>query len=988
MVFDQIKYYLVRLLILVFFFYQTGFIASATNSPSLELNEEEQNWLKENPTINVAYDGHFPPYSFINDDNQLEGFAVDIFQIISKKTGLTLKTYPHYQWSDLYAAAKEHKVDIVATMVNNSERSQWFNFSSPYISKSLVIITQENDHRINHKDDLENMTIAMVKGYHYVQPILDNRPSIKPLLVNTILDALNAVSVGRADAAITFLGAGDFYRTKYLLTNLKYAAIYDKDSSSESIAININKPLLASIIHKALTSIPESTLQSLREKWLPVDYEEAWVDIQLSDTEKEWIKKHPVIRLGIDPEFAPFEYIENEKYQGMVSDYIDILNQRLNLNMQVVKGVSWKQATQLAKSGKIDILPAVGKTESRQAYLNFSEPYLSFHRVIVTPIGTPFIIDINDLKNQKVAVQLNSSHHGYLKEESNLSPVPYSTLKEALLALSGGEVDAFVGNVASTSYWIRKLNLTNLKIAAPVSKEVQSLHFAIRKDWPELVEIIQKGLDSISDKQREEITRKWTSINYDYLIEIYLILKIVLVIALIVIAVITWNFSLKKKVKKQTLQILHHAHYDQLTQLPNRFLIQDRLSQRIKESKQLNSNIAMLSIDLDEFKKINEAYGHTAGDLILKEAATRLRLVLNEGDSLGRLSGDQFLILLCDFHNNTDIAHVAQTINEKFKRPFTISNINFTLSASIGIAIYPFDGDSPSELLKCADSATHHAKNTSMGSYVFYTEHLNSKVSRQLIIEEALRQALDKNEIYMVFQPKVDATYKRISGFEALIRWSSDTLGVIFPNEFIPIAEKTNLIEPIGLFVIEQSLSFLSQLHREFNTPYSMAINISPIQFRSNSLVEKIANEIQQNNIDGQYLEIEITEGVLMENNPNTESILNGFIEMGIKLAMDDFGTGYSSMSNLRKFHFNTLKIDREFIMDLPKKVSDAQLVNATISMAHSLDMKVVAEGVETKEQSQYLVSNNCDYLQGWLFGKPMREDEVITLLKKSRLEQ
>lgn len=548
-----------------------------------------------------------------------------------------------------------------------------------------------------------------------------------------------------------------------------------------------------------------------------------------------------------------------------------------------------------------------------------------------------------------------------------------------MLALSGGEVDAFVGNVASTSYWIRKLNLNNLKVAAPVSKEKQNLHFAVRNDWPELVSIIEKGLDSITVEEEEAIRQKWTSIKVDNEQSLMIVLRISAALFVIIIIGALWNMMLKRKVRQQTSQILRSAHYDQLTDLPNRFLIEDRLRERINEAKQNNSKVAMLSIDIDEFKKINDSYGHSAGDQVLKQVAERLGTTLTEGDTLGRLSGDQFLIIISHFNDVSDLASTTSSVLEQFRAAFQIDAGLYTLSASIGISIFPFDGDTSDELLKNADSATHVAKEFSNGSYAFYTTERKEKVSRQIELEQALRAALDKNEMYLVYQAKIDAQSKQVIGFEALLRWHSEHLGQVSPAEFIPVAERNGMIIPIGEFVIQQSLAALVELKAHYNARCTMLINISPVQFNSPSLIDVLSDTVSSSGIDYSSVEIEITEGVLMSSQSNTDFILNKITELGMKLAMDDFGQGYSSLSSLRKFSFNTLKIDREFINELPFYESDCKLVSAIILMAHGLDMKVVAEGVESQEQSDFLLECGCDSIQGWLYEKA---EKLSTLLK------
>jgi len=521
----------------------------STHKHKLNLTQKETKWLDKHRTLRVAYDGNFPPYSFVTNSGQYQGLAVDVMDIISKRLGIQLETYADGTWKQLYGAAQNKEVDIVATMVNRAERTKWFNFTAPYIFKSLVIMTRDNNQQITQRKDLAGKQVALVRDYQYVKRILKEYPGIKPYYVDTMLDGLNAVATGKADAAITFFGAGHFLRNKYLLSNLKFAAIYDTKNALESIAVRKDWPELSSIMNKALKSIPKSQMLQLEAKWLPVDAMETMIEVNLTEKEKNWIKEHPVIRLGIDPEFAPFEYMENGVYSGITSDYINILNKRLGTKMEVINGLSWKQVIERAKEKQIDVLPTVGLTEKRKQFLRYTKPYIQFHRVIITRIETPFITGIDDISNRKVSVQSNSSHEGYLRENTTIDPVKYDTLSGALLALSNGRVDAFVGNVASATYWIRKLHLTNLKVAAPVSQELQNLYFAVREDWPELTTILQKGLDSINDRQREKISNKWVLLDYDPVTDFALLGKIIAGFIFILVLFMLWNIQVNRQKK-------------------------------------------------------------------------------------------------------------------------------------------------------------------------------------------------------------------------------------------------------------------------------------------------------------------------------------------------------------------------------------------------------------------------------------------------------
>jgi PAS domain S-box-containing protein len=519
----------------------------------ISLSEQEKTWLAEHKTVRIAFDGYFPPYSFLNDAREFEGLAVDIVGVLAERTGINIETYPNATWKELYSAAQKQEVDVVATMVKRPEREEWFTFTQPYIFKSLVIMTSKEYTGIQRREDLAGKTVAFVQDYQYVKRIMKEFPSVKPFYVDKMLDALNAVSTGKADAAITHLGGGHYLKAKYFLSNLKFAAIYDRNSSLESIAVRKDLPELASIFDKVLSSLSEKEKLQIQKKWLPLDYiSTVEKNFELTQKEKAWISDHPVIRLGIDPEFAPFEFIaEDGSYSGITSDYIKTLNKRLGLNMQIVPELTWKEAVDKTRAGEIDVLPSVGLTEQRKTFLNYSRPYINFHRVIISRADTPFLTGIDDIRGLKVAVQVDTSHEGYLYDNTDILPMTYKTLQKALMAVSNGVADVFVGNIASATFWIRKLNLTNLKVAAPVSFETETLHFAVRKDWPILVSIINKGLASVSQGEKTEIRRKWVAVEYRPGIALKNILRVAGAVLLVLVVILIWNYSLKNEIRKR-----------------------------------------------------------------------------------------------------------------------------------------------------------------------------------------------------------------------------------------------------------------------------------------------------------------------------------------------------------------------------------------------------------------------------------------------------
>lgn len=424
--------------------------------------------------------------------------------------------------------------------------------------------------------------------------------------------------------------------------------------------------------------------------------------------------------------------------------------------------------------------------------------------------------------------------------------------------------------------------------------------------------------------------------------------------------------------------IRRQAYFDALTLLPNRFLALDRLSQILKEAERGNEKTAVLFLDLDDFKKVNDSLGHEFGDKLLVEAANRLSLAVRQSDTVGRLGGDEFIILLRVLADNNNAREIAKKLLEVFRDPFEIDGRELIITVSIGVSIYPDNSDSASGLLRNADAAMYQAKALGRNEYSFFTKEMNEILLRRFEIEAQLNNALSNNEFEVHYQQKFDVKTGCVVGAEALLRWYNPTLGVVTPDEFIPIAEHTGLIAPIGKYVISQALNFLNEWRYIHKQDYTMAVNLSPRQFRDKGLISFIENSLTESDIQPSNLEFEITEGVLMIGNSDVDGTLDELHKLGIKLSMDDFGKGYSSLSYLRKYSFDILKIDRVFINGMTLNKEDFNLVKATIAMAHSLDLLVVAEGVEMPDQLTLLDELGCDLAQGYYLSRPMPPKELI----------
>ena len=438
--------------------------------------------------------------------------------------------------------------------------------------------------------------------------------------------------------------------------------------------------------------------------------------------------------------------------------------------------------------------------------------------------------------------------------------------------------------------------------------------------------------------------------------------------------------------KKDQEEILRQANFDSLTGLPNRQLALDRLEQAITRAHREKHLVCVMFIDLDRFKTVNDSFGHSVGDQLLIEVARLLNNCIREGDTVARLGGDEFLIILDSVREAIDSEPIAEHILELLNKPFVFENNEFFVGASIGIAIYPNDGEAPQLLLRNADTAMYQAKEQGRNDFHYFTQELNDEAKLRVKMESALRHALENNEIHLEYQPQTSAQTGKLVGAEALVRWNNPELGLISPEVFIPLAEDTGLIIEIGEWILKTACQDLEKWQKQTSVPLRIAINLSSRQFRSSTLLDTVRKTLIATNISPQQLELEITEGLLMDDSPHVISILKQLKQMDITLALDDFGTGYSSLSYLKRYPFDVLKIDRSFVRDISTDPDDAALCEAIIAIADSLGMKVVGEGVETREQLSFLFSRGVDYIQGYYYSKPLKFDEFLLYLNSAKI--
>ncbi|OGW19656.1 MAG: hypothetical protein A2072_01960 [Nitrospirae bacterium GWC1_57_7] len=455
------------------------------------------------------------------------------------------------------------------------------------------------------------------------------------------------------------------------------------------------------------------------------------------------------------------------------------------------------------------------------------------------------------------------------------------------------------------------------------------------------------------------------------------------------------RYAIEKK--RAEAQILHMAYYDSLTSLPNRLLFQDRLNQAIIHAERYERMSAMMFLDLDNFKRINDTFGHRVGDLLLKAVADRLKECVRDSDSVARQhtdilnitvarqGGDEFTVLLSEVREPEDAAKVAQRFLDRLSQPFLLDGHEVFITVSIGIAIYEVDGKDLESLLKNADAAMYHAKEQGKNNYQFYKHSMNATSLEKLEFENDLRRALERKEFLLYYQPQIDVRTGGIVGMEALIRWQHPGRGMVSPAEFIPMAEETGLIIPIGAWVLQTACAQNKAWQAAGLTPIPVSVNLSNRQFRQRDLMQAITAAVETSGLEPRHLVLEITESAIMHEPAVSSAMLHQLTAQGLRLAMDDFGTGYSSLGNLKRLPIYAIKIDRSFVMDITTDPDDAAITKAIIAMGRNLNLTVIAEGVETEQQLAFLYEQGCHTIQGYLISPPLPAHEASDILAREK---
>ena len=713
------------------------------------------------------------------------------------------------------------------------------------------------------------------------------------------------------------------------------------------------------------------------------------------------IKDEPgqIIRVGVFPNPPVAFKDENGQWRGISIDVLQEIADKQQWKLEYVQG-SFSEHLKNFETNKIDLISMMAYSDKRAKKYTYSQnPLISNWGLVYTRPDSK-IASLLDLEGKRIGVMKNNIHDTAFrtlikKFDIDVKVVELANFKDVMENVQTGKVDAGIANRLFGALNASKYHLVETGIIFnPINIHYSSLH----PDNKVILGVIDKQLQAFkANKDSIYFTaiRRWmnqSSGNHSYRWLVWLALGLFSVIVIMggitlllrkQVAIRTHELQAEVDERREAERKLDElAYYDSLTKLPNRVSLLEHLKAAIGRAIRRKNKVAVLFIDIDRFKTVNDTLGHTAGDQLIVHVANQLQACLREEDSINRFGGDEFVAILQDI---TDLSYINQVTDRMLKclaAPINIESTEVFSSVCIGVALYPDDDDSGEHLLKYADAAMYHAKEQGRNNYQFYNEELTQQIQKRLDLETRLRHALERDEFILHYQPIYNLEDQQPIGVEALIRWQDPKLGLIMPDDFIPHAEETGLIVEIGDWVLKQACQQIKEWESQGLGNLHLAVNVSSLQFENDRLYWSVISTLKNTDLAPQQLELEITERMFLNISCAVRETLDKLTEKGVKLSIDDFGTGYSSLSYLKQLPIDTLKIDRSFIMGIPEDKDDVQIASTIVTMAHGLGMDVVAEGIETENQLQYLNTLGCRRGQGYYLSKPQSVEEITKLLK------
>lgn len=707
--------------------------------------------------------------------------------------------------------------------------------------------------------------------------------------------------------------------------------------------------------------------------------------VTLTSQEKDYLQHVESIKLCVGPDTMPLDDITNGKHVGINAEYMKMFQSSLEIPIHLVQTIDWNESISFVKQGNCDIISLASRTPQREEYLVFSDAYVNIPFVVVTTQEKFFVSRLSDIIDRKLGVRKGYAYVDLLRNRfPGIELTEVESLTEGLQLVERGEIFGYLSALHVAGYAIQTGGYTNLKINGHFDELTTiSLGIGIRKQMAPLQPIFNKAIAAIDPEVKKRIDSSWLTVKYAIVEDYQRITQFAVVSTIILLFFGYRQLQLRKhntQLAEREKEIWNQANFDFLTGLPNRRLFQDRLSQKISRINRQGEPFALLLIDLDEFKEVNDTLGHDQGDKLLMEAAERITRCLRKSDTLARLGGDEFVVILNDINREGGVEIVAEKILQSLKHPFSLKESAF-ISASVGITLCPKDSDNMVELLKNADQAMYTAKEKGRNNFHYFTPSMQHDAMMRMLLVKELRNAIDEEQFELFYQPIINLKTGTIDKAEALIRWKHPKKGYVSPVTFIPVLEETRMITGVGEWVFIEAVRHVKKLREDFHSHLQISVNTSPLQFQDKS-TNNWHQLIEQHKVNPQAIGIEITESMMMEGQDDISCHLLELRNQGFQMSLDDFGTGYSSLSYLRKFDIDYIKIDKSFVSGLSAGSDDMVLCEAIIVMAHKLGLQVIAEGVENETQQYLLAEAGCDYGQGYHFARPLPLSEFRTLLQ------